>query len=387
METALDVGQSQPAPDSDHFPPGQLRIGMVLQGGGALGAYQAGVYEALHEAGLEPDWVAGVSIGGINGAIIAGNHPEYRLERLREFWETITDRPIWLYTPDGDMARKMRNTWSSMVTTMLGQPGFFEPNQPNPWISQRGAKTAVAFYDNTPLRQTLDRLVDFDLLNNGGTRFAVGAVNVQTGNFNYFDNTRGRIGPEHIMASGALPPAMPMTPIGSDFFWDGGLVSNTPLQHLLDHADAHHMMVFQVDLFSARGALPRDMYEVMARQKDIQYSSRTRLVTDYYRRLYEQNRHLQRLLNRMPEAELSAEDRALKQKLAFLPNIVILQLIYQQVAYEGYAKDYEFSGTSMREHWNAGLRDTRETIARKEFMRMPREGSGIVVHDVHRPKG
>jgi NTE family protein len=243
----------------------------VLQGGGALGAYQAGIYQALHEAGLEPDNVAGVSIGGINGAIIAGNPPERRVARLREFWESITSRRVSLYTPDGDNARKTRNTWSSLLTTALGQPGFFEPHKVNPWFSPRGGKTATSFYDTTPLRETLLRLVDFDLLNSGVVRYAAGAVNVTNGNFAYFDSANVEILPEHVMASGALPPAFQMVQIGTDYYWDGGLVSNTPLQQVLDNAGSHHMLVFQVDLFSARGALPRDMYDVLARQKDIQY--------------------------------------------------------------------------------------------------------------------
>ena len=179
------------------------------------------------------------------------------MDRLREIWETITARRIWLFTPDGDDARKARNTWSSMLTTMLGQPGFFEPNVPNPWLSPRGAKTATCFYSDAPLRETLLRLVDFDLLNSGAVRFAAGAVNVVNGNFVYFDNTQVAILPEHVMASGALPPALPMVRLGSDYFWDGGLVSNTPLQHLLDHAGNDSLLVFQVDLFSAQGALPR----------------------------------------------------------------------------------------------------------------------------------
>src|SRR3984957_8856549 len=188
----MDVGTLPEirAPRARWRPEGCDRMALVLQGGGALGAYQAGVYQALHEAGLEPDWVAGVSIGGINSAIIAGNHRENRLDRLREFWETITARRIWLFTPDGDDARKARNTWSSMLTTMLGQPGFFEPNVPNPWLSPRGAKTATSFYSDAPLRETLLRLVDFDLLNSGVVRFAAGAVNVLNGNFVYFDNTQ-----------------------------------------------------------------------------------------------------------------------------------------------------------------------------------------------------
>lgn len=256
-------------------PEGCDAIALVLQGGGSLGAYQAGVYQALHEAGLEPDRVAGVSIGGINAAIIAGNPPDRRLERLREFWETITARQVWLHLPDGDHPRKAHNTWSSVMAMMLGQPGFFTPHMLNPWLSPRGSKTATSFYDSAPLRETLLRLVDFDLLNRKLTRFACGAVNVLNGNFAYFDSCQAAILPEHVMASGALPPALPMVRIGTDHYWDGGLVSNTPLQHVLETAEAEDLLIFQVDLFSARGPLPRDMYDVMARQKDIQYSSRT----------------------------------------------------------------------------------------------------------------
>src|SRR5262245_31517483 len=157
-------------------PDGWHRMALVFQGGGALGAYQAGVYQALHEAGLEPDWAAGVSIGGINAALIAGNRPERRLERLREFWQMVTSRHVWLFTPDGDDPRKARNAWSSMLTMMLGQPGFFQPNMPGPWLSQRGAKTATSYYDSSPLRETLLRLVDFELLNSREVRYAAGAV-------------------------------------------------------------------------------------------------------------------------------------------------------------------------------------------------------------------
>ncbi|HTC09393.1 MAG TPA: patatin-like phospholipase family protein [Acetobacteraceae bacterium] len=370
-------------PDGAWRPEGADRIALVLQGGGALGAYQAGVYQALHEAGLEPDWLAGVSIGGINSAIIAGNRPEHRLERLREFWETITARHVWFYTPDGDDPRKARNSWSSLLTLMQGQPGFFTPNTPNPWLSPRGAKTATSFYDNAPLRETLLRLVDFDLLNSKTTRYACGAVNVANGNFSYFDSTQTVIEPEHIMASGALPPALPMVRIGTDYFWDGGLVSNTPLQWLLENAGPVGMIVFQVDLFSAQGALPRDMYDVLARQKDIQYSSRTRLVTDYFRHQQHTNTLLKRVLDKLPETELDDEMREARQRLAAMPEINILHLIYQQLAYEGQAKDYEFSGTSMREHWDAGYRDTQRTLSHKDWLRVVHNDGGVVVHDVH----
>src|SRR5215470_6176884 len=259
------------------------RVALVLQGGGALGAYQAGVYQAMHEARLEPDWVSGVSIGAINAAIIAGNPPHRRVSQLRTFWEQITDRKIWPFTPDGDVFRKARNAASSWLTMMSGQPGFFAPRFPNPWLSFTGAQSATSYYDNSPLNETLNTLVDFSLINHRAVRFSVGAVNVLTGNFIYFDNAKEEIEPAHVMSSGALPPALPMVKIGTDHFWDGGIVSNTPLQHLLDQDDNLNSLVFQVDLFSARGVLPRDIHEVLSRHKDIMYSSRTRHNTDIYK--------------------------------------------------------------------------------------------------------
>lgn len=362
------------------------RVALVLQGGGALGAYQAGVYQALHEEGMEPDWVCGVSIGAINSAIIAGNPPERRLERLRTFWDRVTSRKVWHYTPDGDVYRKARNLTSSFLTTTLGQPGFFKPHDVNPWFAPAGAKTATSYYDTSPLRETLLELVDFDLINSRQMHFAVGAVNVLTGNFLYFDNKKEIIEPEHVMASGALPPALPMVKIGTDHFWDGGIVSNTPLQHLLDQEDKMNSLVFQVDLFNARGTLPRDIQEVMARYKDIMYSSRTRYNTDVYKRMNNLKADFYKALLKIPEDQLSEHERALRDHFADLPEITILQMIYQQKAYEGDSKDHEFSATSMREHWLSGLEDTRRTVKRRDWLAMPQAGSGIVVHDVHRER-
>ena len=363
------------------------RVALVLQGGGALGAYQAGVYEALHEVGLEPDWVSGVSIGAINGTIIAGNPPSQRIAKLRTFWERITERKVWNYTPDGDVFRKARNAASSWLTVSQGQPGFFTPRNPSPWFSFSGAATATSYYDNAPLRDTLLELVDFSLINEKEVRLAVGAVNVLDGNFVYFDNETDTIAPEHVMASGALPPALPMMKIGTDHFWDGGIVSNTPLQHLLDQDDRLNTLVFQVDLFSARGALPRDIQDVMARQKDIMYSSRTRYNTDLYRRIQAWKTRLGQALAKVPAELLTEEEAKLKEELADLPEIAILQLIYQQKSYEGHAKDYEFSGTSMREHWQSGYDDTTRTLKHRNWITMPPQGAGIVVHDVHRENG
>jgi NTE family protein len=371
-------------------PQGCRRVALVLQGGGALGAFQAGVYESLHEAGIGLDWIAGVSIGAINGALIAGNPPERRLDALREFWRTVTNERLWPFGVEldgGDLVRQWRHEAAASMTMALGQPGFFTPNTPSPWFSAPGTRTATAFYDTEPLRQTLRRLVDFDLLNDGRIRFSVGAVNVGSGNFAYFDSARMRITEDHVMASGALPPAFPMTRVGTDFYWDGGLVSNTPLQHLLDNLESHNTLAFQVDLFSARGKLPRSMPAVMSRQKDIQYSSRTRLVTDAYRRIRSLERELERALTLVPEERLDDRQRDLKRRLARLPEVVILQMIYQQQTHEGQAKDYEFSTTAMREHWRSGLEDTRATLRQGQWLVMPPPGSEIQVHDVHRPTG
>jgi len=373
--------------DDPWRPQGCRRVALVLQGGGALGAYQAGVYEAMEEAGIGLDWIAGVSIGAINGALMAGNPPERRLAALREFWDTVTNERLWLPGVElhgGDLARQWRHEASAALTMALGQPGFFKPNLPSPWFSTAGSPTATAFYDTAPLRQTLRRLVDFDRLNDGRIRFSVGAVNVGSGNFAFFDSARMQITEDHILASGALPPAFPMIRVGTDDYWDGGLVSNTPLQHLLDNLEGHNTLAFQVDLFSARGAIPRSMPAVMSRQKDIQYSSRTRLVTDAYRRIRSLERDLQRALDMVPEERLDDRQRDLKRRLARMPEVVILQMIYQQQTHEGQAKDYEFSTTAMREHWRSGLEDTRATLRQGHWLAMPPPGSEIVVHDVHR---
>jgi NTE family protein len=367
-------------------PPGIDVVGLVLQGGGALGAYQAGVYEALQRAGITPDWVAGISIGSINGAIIAGNAPEQRLERLRAFWEGVATPDHWIPALDGDAPRRTRNTLSQLLTIARGQNGFFHPRPWPTWLASPGSAEATSLYDTAPLRETLLRLVDFDRLNRGPVRYAAGAVNVETGNFAYFDTKSGDgpIGPEHVMASGALPPGLPMVRIGKDAYWDGGLVSNTPLQHLLDNAACRTMLIFQVDLFSAAGEIPRDMFHVLARAKDIQYSSRTRMITDNFRQSYALKAALRRALNQLPDAALDDTQIALKEKLATVPSVTVLHVIYRHKSYETDASDYEFSLTSVRDHWAAGLADTESTLAHRSWLETANHPSGIVVHDVHR---
>jgi NTE family protein len=364
------------------------RVALVLQGGGALGAYQAGVYEALGKAGADPGWLSGVSIGGINAALIAGNKPENRLERLRTFWNIVSGRPLWTdWLPNSDQFEQMRNMISAWSTIAFGQPGFFEPRIPNPWLLSSSVVTAASYYDTTKLRATLEQLIDFDLLNSGEKRLSLGAVNVHTGNFTYFDSSKMRIGPEHIMASGALPPALPAVEIDGEFYWDGGIVSNTPLQYLLEQEEDKSSLVFQVDLFSARGKLPINMTEVLSRQKDIIYSSRTRQNTDSFRRVHLLKTELLDALKRVPKELLKAgEDELIKDYSN--PGVVnIVHLIYQSKAFEKDSKDYEFSAESMRNHWASGYEDTINTLAHADWLEPPTCEEAIVVHDIHQETG
>ena len=281
-------GEDVPAPRLNR-PPFEC-IALLLQGGGALGTYQAGVYQALSEAHLHPDWVAGISIGAINAALIAGNAPDCRVEKLRQFWEQVTAVPVvtgalgvnpfpaWPYGSSalaarGDVARGLANQMSAFLAIMRGASGFFEPRWLMPWLHPSGTLEATSYYDTTPLRSTLERLIDFDRINADEMRFSVGAVNVETGNLVYFDNRTHRIGPEHVIASGALPPGFPAVEIEGKHYWDGGLVSNTPLQWVLESEVRQDTLAFQVDLWSARGSFPRTMAEVATRQKEIQYSA------------------------------------------------------------------------------------------------------------------
>lgn len=360
------------------------RVALVLQGGGALGAYQVGVYQALSEAGCEPNWLSGVSIGAVNCAIIAGNPPERRLRNLETFWETVSGRKIWAYTPEGDPWRDLRNRTSSLFTVLMGQPGFFKPRLPNPWLQLPGSDGATSFYESDELRRTLEGLVDFDILNNGRKRLSVGAVNVRTGNFIYFDTENQRIGPEHIMASGALPPALPPVKIEGEYYWDGGIVSNTPLQYLLEQDGNLSSLVFQVDLFSSRGTLPRDMSDVLTRHKEIVYSSRTRQNTDAFARTHNLKMRLLDALRRLPPEALTPDELEFIAEHSKSTAINIIQLIYQHKGYEGHARDYEFSGTSMRDHWESGFEDTMRTLRHPKWLERSNVTRAVTLHDLHR---
>jgi NTE family protein len=347
---------------------------LVLQGGGALGSYQAGVYEAMTQAGSEPDWVAGISIGAINAAIIAGNAPGDRLAKLQDFWTTVSSG--WsLGGPSVDAFRAMLGDASVGWAMTAGLPGFFSPRAISPLLFSSGGPEALSFYDSSPLKTTLERLVDFDRINAGETRLSVGAVNIRTGNFAYFDNTHQKIGPEHIMASGALPPGLPPVEIDGEWYWDGGLVSNTPLEYVLDQDAKDDLVIYQVDLFNARGPMPKTLQEAAEREKDIRYSSRTRLNTDAQLRIHRLKSSLADLLKTLP-AERSADPNVkLLADFSKESSVIVVQLIYRDRAYEGSFKDVEFSRQTMLDHWAAGLADG-ERSARRKTHNPPHPGPG-----------
>ena len=354
---------------------------LVLQGGGALGSYQAGVVEALAEANLHPGWVAGISIGAINAALIAGNPPEKRLERLESFWNTISAAAPITQAPRNEYLRGLWNEAAAGWVAAVGVPGFFAPRFPPALLYPPGAPEALSLYDTAPLKTTLESLVDFDRINAGETRLSVGAVNIRTGNFAYFDNTRDTIRAEHIMASGALPPGFPPVEIDGEHYWDGGIVSNTPLQYVLDEASTRNLLIFQVDLFSARGEMPRTLLEAAEREKDIRFSSRTRMNTDMNRSLHNTKAALQALLNALPPELAALEGMSLLQDFARESAVAIVHLIYRAKLYEGNSKDYEFSRLTMQEHWATGADDVRRTLNTGDWLTLPMS-PGIVTYDL-----
>lgn len=365
-------------------------IALVLQGGGALGSYQAGVYQALAEADLHANWISGVSIGAINSALIAGNPPEERVERLRQFWEAVTSPPLGPFgvpysaafqIPDEGLRRVVNQT-RAMGIALLGAPQFFEPRFPPPYTLQRQNPDTLSYYDVSPVRRTIEKLVDFDRINKAGEmRFSVGAVNVRTGNSVYFDSTTHVIGPSHILASGSLPPGFPATEIDGEYYWDGGIVSNTPLQWVLDDRPRRDTLAFQVDLWNAKGEIPHEMSQVEVRLKDIEYSSRTRAATDLYRRQYRLSIAFEKLMKDAPEKMRQSEEAKILAQETNYKVCNIVQLIYDCKPYEGITKDYEFSRRTMEEHWNAGHSDALRAISHKEILDKPSRAKGLRTFD------
>jgi NTE family protein len=373
----------QSAPSATSKPALAKRV-LVLQGGGALGSYQAGAYEALCHNDFEPEWVAGISIGAINAAIIAGNERDKRVGKLKEFWEMAASPVPWSPALTDDRARSYFNEAGAAVIATFGVPGFFVPRFPPAPLWPPGSPQSQSYYDTTPLKATLERLVDFDRLNDCKTRLSVGAVSVTSGNFTYFDNTLfkqlgKKIEPEHIMASGALPPGFPSIVIDGEHFWDGGIASNTPLDFVLDDV-ASDLLIFQVDLFSARGRLPESILEAQEREKDIRFSSRTRMNTDKNKKIHNIRKALRDLIGKLPDELKQDPGVALLSDAARENTVTVVHLIYTSKNYESSSKDYNFSRIGMVEHWGAGERDVFLSMRHKDWFDRPQSEESMVTH-------
>jgi len=359
---------------------------LVLQGGGALGAYQAGVYEGLTEVGFAPDWVTGVSIGAINAALIAGNPPETRIAKLREFWERVSAGMPLIAPAAFDSMRRTLNMFSASSSATFGVPGFYFPRMSLPFFAAEGTASALSFYDTTPLRNTLLELVDFDRINAGTMRFAVGAVHVRSGNSIYFDNFTPDmvIGPEHVMASGALPPSFAPVTIKGEAYWDGGIVCNTPLWYVLDDDPHLRALILQVDLFSARGEMPVNMDEVLERQKDIQYSSKTRMNTNRVQDLEALRESLARVLERLPAKLKSDPDVKALARVAEGRRVSVVQLINRRLEHSSQFKDNEFSRTTVHALWASGRDAVRQTAVHPDWRKACAARRGLHAYDLIR---
>jgi len=352
---------------------------LLLQGGGALGAYQAGVYEGLVEAGVAPTWVVGISIGAINASLIVGNPPERRIERLREFWRRVSRNvgpplPAWL-----DSLRPTVNYMSAMSAATFGIPCFFTPRMPPPSFAADGTEGALSMYDTAPLTATLEELVDFDLINSGKVRLSLGAVDVRKGTSVYFDTKSTQIHADHVRASGALPPGFPPVMIDGEYYWDGGVVSNTPITYVSDARPLTTARIIQVDVFNSQGELPRNLSQVSERAKDIQYAGRTRLNIEQIKEIGELRAACRRLMGKLPK-DLKSDPGAIKLAAACDDRSwTIIRLINTRRSRSGLVKDYEFSRATITEAWAAGLEDVRRSASAWDDIR-PAAGPGVLVY-------
>jgi NTE family protein len=356
---------------------------LVLQGGGALGAYQAGVYEALAEAGFMPDWVAGISIGAINGAIIAGNPPEDRVIRLKQFWEKVSSGLQGTIPAFEDYLRPFFNETSANLAASFGVPGFFAPRFPSSYFQPKGSLEAISLYDTSPLAGTLKELVNFDYLKDSGPRLSVGAVDIVSGNFEYFDTAKRKLGVKHIMASGALPPAFAPVEIDNHHYWDGGIVSNTPIDYVMEYDGARQdMCIFQVDVFRAKGKMPKTLGEVSEREKDIRFSSRTRFNSDHIQKMQDMSNAAARLAKKLPPDLRDDPDAMLLREWGNPARVTLAHLIRRDTGIDTGSKDYEFSRLSVEEHWATGRENAQRGLRSKAWKERDKSARGVQVFDL-----
>jgi NTE family protein len=373
--------------DSSHFAalprsvprglPGQIVL--VLQGGGALGSYQAGVYQALQEAGIEPDWIIGTSIGAINASLIAGNEPQRRLERLHKFWSRVQRVPHWSFQ---SVFSGLAERWSYWTTLTQGIPGFFKPNP----LAHAGdafplGADRAGYYSTAPLELTLAELVNFDLINQGRPRLTVGAAHVRTSQMRYFDTREGRLDVRHIMASGALPPAFPPVRIEGELYWDGGILSNTPTEAVLDDSPRKDSVIFSVHLWNPVGPEPTTMADVLNRHKDVQYSSRIASQIARHQQSHRLRHVINQLASRLPESERSKPEVRELLSYGCQTRMHVVQLLAPQLDHEDHTKDIDFSPAGIKQRWEAGYAHTKAVIAREPWLGQFDPLSGVILHE------
>ena len=351
---------------------------LVLQGGGALGAYQVGVYQALHEAGIEPDWVIGTSIGAINAALVCGNEPERRLERLHAFWDEMEQASL---VPSPFDFFGFSGLLGTMATVMRGIPSFFTPNF-SVWQGARaplGVESA-SYYSTAPLRDTLERLIDWEYLCDCRTRLTVGAVNACSGRMRYFDTREERLGVDHVMASGALPPAFAAVRIDGDPYWDGGIYSNTPIEAVLDDKPRRDSLIFAVNVWHQTASEPDSIWEVMARTKDIQFASRADSHIARQKQIH-RLRHVIRELHK--ELPPSRRTDATVQELASWgcgTTMHVAHLLAPRLDGEDHTKDIDFTSRGIRTRREAGYADTLRMIERAPWTEPADPIEGVIEH-------
>jgi NTE family protein len=357
--------------------PGQVVL--VLQGGGALGSYQAGVYQALQEAHIEPDWIVGTSIGAINASLIAGNTAQNRLARLIEFWSRVQHAPPLDFRR---MLPGLSDKWSYWTTLARGIPGFFTPNP----LAHAGdfyplGADRAGYYSTAPLEATLAELVDFDLINEGKPRLTVGAAHVRTSQMTYFDSRRCKLDVKHVMASGALPPAFPAVRVDGELYWDGGILSNTPTEVVLDDNPRRDSLIFNVHLWNPVGAEPGTMAEVLNRHKDVQYSSRIASQITRHQQAHRLRHVINELAARLPEAERDSPEVRELMSYGCQTRMHVVQLLAPQLDHEDHTKDLDFSSAGIQQRWDAGYAHTKEVLAREPWVGQFDPLSGVILHE------
>ena len=351
------LGQSTKAAKDANKPLGELgQIVLVFQGGGALGAYQAGVYQALHEAGIEPDWVIGTSIGAINAALITGNKVENRLQALRDFWSRVEQKSWFDFL---SLMPWLGRTWPNLSAMSEGIPGFYAPNRQAAFgLNAPMDPEAVGFYSTSPLEATLGQLVDFGQLNANAPRLTVGTANVTTSEMKYFDSRDTNLDVRHIMASGALPPAFPAVRIDGQLYWDGGILSNTPVEAVFDDRPRRNSLVISVQIWNPDGPEPQTIWQAMNRQKDIQFASRTSSHILRQRQIHHLRHIIAKMSLKMPEALRESEEMRAMAAYGCTTQMHVVRLLAPQLENEDQTKDIDFSHNGITQRWNAGHADT-----------------------------